>query len=121
MRLYPLCSAGLSGSSDDTVRTSASSRRPDGGAATTTGFAGGTFKSVNEFLPGGESWGRAGVQTAYGSQTMRGAPHNSDQWEIYSTRTYRTALLERADVEANTERRVALEYTWSGRRAASPV
>ena len=27
----------------------------------TTGFAGGTFKSVNEFLPGGESWGRAGV------------------------------------------------------------
>ncbi len=103
------------------LSTSASSRRPDGGAATTTGFAGGTFKSVNEFLPGGESWGRAGVQTAYGSQTMRGAPHNSDQWEIYSTRTYRTALLERADVEANTERRVALEYTWPGRRAASPV
>ena len=47
---------------------------------------------------------------------MRGAPHNSDQWEIYSRNEYRTALLERADVEANTERRVTLEWTWPGRR-----
>jgi hypothetical protein len=71
--------------------------------------------SVNEFLPGGQAWGRASVQTAYGSQTMRGALHNSDQWEQYSTRQYRTALLNRADVEANTERRVELEYSWPGR------
>ena len=59
------------------------------------------------------------VQTAYGSQTMRGAPHNSDQWEMYSSNTYREALLERADVEANTERRVSFEYTWPGRAPGS--
>eukprot|EP01050_Picozoa_sp_SAG11_P009724 SAG11_NODE_935_length_6482_cov_25.242676_1_plen_140_part_00 len=106
--------AGLSGSQDDSVRNSHSSRRPDGGAATTTGFAGGTFKSTNEFLPGGTEWGRAGVQTAYGSQTMRDGAHNSDQWEIYSSNTYRTALLERADVEANAERRITLEFSWPG-------
>ena len=105
---------GLSGSADDSVRNSHSSRRPDLGAATTTGFAGGTFKSVNEFMPGGTRWGRAGVQLAYGSQTMRGAPHNSDQWQIYSNNVYRTALLERADVEQNMERRIVLEYTWPG-------
>lgn len=105
---------GLSGSQDDSVRNSHSSRRPEGDATTTTGFAGGTFKSVNEFIPGGAQWGRAAVQTAYGSQTMRGAPHNSDQWEMYSKREYRTALLERADVEANMERKVVLEYTWPG-------
>ena len=52
---------------------------------------------------------------------MRGAPHNSDQWELYSKREYRTALLERADVEANAERRVEFEYTWpgAGRRESS--
>ena len=107
---------GLSGSVGDSVRTSgADSMRPAAGETTATGVAGGTYKSVNEFLPGGTEWGRASVQTAYGSQTMRGAPHNSDQWEQYSKREYRTALLNRADVEANTERRVALEYTWPGR------
>jgi acyl-homoserine-lactone acylase len=107
---------GLSGSVGDSVRTSGGEPlRPPAGETTATGVAGGTFKSVNEFLPGGEAWGRAAVQTAYGSQTMRGAIHNSDQWEQYSTRRYRTALLNRADVEANTERRVALEYTWPGR------
>jgi acyl-homoserine-lactone acylase len=105
---------GLSGSQDDSVRNSHSSRRPDGDAATTTGFAGGTFKSTNEFLPGGTEWGRAGVQTAYGSQTMRDGTHNSDQWEIYSSNTYRTALLERADVEANAERSITLEFEWPG-------
>ena len=105
---------GLPGSADDSVRNSHSSRRPDLGAATTTGFAGGTFKSVNEFMPGGTRWGRAGVQLAYGSQTMRGAPHNSDQWQIYSNNVYRTALLERADVEQNMERHIVLEYTWPG-------
>ena len=103
---------GLSGSQDDSVRNSHSSRRPTAGEDTTTGFAGGTFKSVNEFIPGGTVWGRAGVQTAYGSQTMRGAPHNSDQWEIYSRNVYRPALLERADIEANAERRIILEYAW---------
>ena len=109
---------GLSGSVGDSVRTSGGeSLRPatPGPNATSTGVAGGTFKSVSEFLPGGEEWGRARVQTAYGSQSMRGAAHNADQWEIYSSNTYRTALLNRADVEANTERRVALEYTWPGR------
>jgi acyl-homoserine-lactone acylase len=105
---------GLSGSQDDSVRNSHSSRRPEANATTTTGFAGGTFKSVNEFIPGGTTWGQAGVQTAYGSQTMRGAPHNSDQWQLYSDNTYRTALLERADVEQNMERRIVLEYTWPG-------
>jgi hypothetical protein len=95
------------------------------------------------------------VQTAYGSQSMRGAPHNSDQvsllpnatspheppcvradclqqadeevcvgvcwtqWEIYSTRTYRHALLNRADVEANTERQITLTYVWPGREGTS--
>ena len=106
---------GLSGSQDDSVRNSHSSRRPGAGEETTTGFAGCTFKSVNEFLPGGETWGRAMVQTAYGSQTMRGAPHNSDQWEIYSSGTYRPALLNRADVETNTEQRASFDYTWPGR------
>jgi hypothetical protein len=70
---------------------------------------------VAEFIPGGDEWGRAAVQTAYGSQTMRGAPHNADQWEIYSSNTYRPALLNRADVEANAERRITLEYSWPGR------
>ena len=111
---------GVSGTQDDSVRNSHTSRRPAIPGATDTGFAGGTFKSVNEFVPGGASWGRAAVQTAYGSQTMRGAAHNSDQWEIYSRNQYRTALLDRADIEAAAERRVTLSYAWPGRSNEQP-
>lgn len=98
------------------MRNVHTARRPEEeGVPTVTGFAGGTFKSVNEFLPGGESWGRAVVQTAYGSSSMPDSKHYADQWQIYSNNTYRTAHLDRADVEAHAERTVVLQYEWPGR------
>lgn len=106
---------GASGSQDDSVRNAHTARRPEEGETITTGFAGGTFKSVNEFLPGGEQWGRAVVQTAYGSSSMPDAKHNSDQWQMFGENKYRTAHLKREDVEAHADHTVKLEYEWPGR------
>ena len=56
------------------------------------------------------------TQTAYGSSSMPDSKHYADQWQIYSNNTYRTAHLERADVEAHAERTVILQYDWPGRQ-----
>jgi acyl-homoserine-lactone acylase len=90
-----------------TVRTTSYTVRPQTPEGYSIGSSGCTFKAVVEFFPNGTR--RADVQMGYGQQSMPG-PHNGDQWQLYSERRYRPALLEREDVEAHATRRLKLVY-----------
>eukprot|EP01065_Artemidia_motanka_P026950 TRINITY_DN32189_c0_g1_i1.p1 TRINITY_DN32189_c0_g1~~TRINITY_DN32189_c0_g1_i1.p1 ORF type:complete len:785 (+),score=252.83 TRINITY_DN32189_c0_g1_i1:70-2424(+) len=99
---------GVSGTTDDSVRNAHAS---NDGPGPHTAWAGGTFKAVTEFLPGAETYGRARVQTSYGSQSMPAAPHNGDQWEMFSKQQYREGLLTRAAVQKHAEATQNLVYS----------